>query len=107
MFFKVDYDKVSEVGHSLITKAEELDSLYLKVIDLCNLINDNWQSEDSTIYLSQFAKFIKEKLRENQRIGETGNVLKKVSSRYSDQDNKWAKDLIKSDILKGNVKHYE
>ena len=107
MYFKVDYEKVSEVGHSLATKAEELDSLYFKVIDLCNLINDNWQSEDSTIYLSHFVRFVKDRLNEDSKILEAGNALNRISSRYSEQENKWVDDLIKSDILKGNVKHYE
>lgn len=99
MVFKVDYDKVSDVGNALLTKSEELNSLYLEIIDLCKDINENWISEDSSIYLGHMTVYLKNKIRENESLYNTGSSLKKVSSLYSDQDNKWVNDLLKSDLM--------
>ena len=103
MFFKVDYDKMSETSSFLMNKTDELTNLYLEIVDICKSIDENWQSEDSTVYISQLVSFIKDTLKENEKLYNAGIVLKKVSSRYSDQDNKWASDLVKNDILKGKV----
>jgi hypothetical protein len=100
MVFKVDYEKMSEVGHSFLDKSEELNSLYLDVIEICKEIDENWKSEDSTIYLRHMAAFLVTKIKENERLFETGKVLNKVSSRYGDQNDKWANDLLKSDLMK-------
>jgi len=100
MVFKVDYDKVSEVGRSFLTKCDELNSLYLDLIEICKEINEKWISEDSSVYLGHMTVYILEKMKENEGLFEIGKVLNKVSSRYSDQDNKWAKDLLKSDLVK-------
>ena len=99
MVFKVDYDKVSEVGQSFQEKSEKLNSLYYDLIDICKEIDENWKSEDSTIYLSHMATFILSKIDENETLFDTGRVLSKVSSRYSDQDDKWIKDLLNNEEL--------
>ncbi len=101
MVFKVDYDKVSEVGHSFLDNSEKLYSLYGDLIEICKEIDENWKSEDSTIYLSHMVSYLKEKIIENERLVETGKALNKVSSRYSEQDDKWVKDLLnKIELMK-------
>ena len=100
MVFKVDYDKVSDVGNALLTKSEELNSLYLEVIDICKEINECWIGEDSSIYLGHMAVYLRDKIKENEMLHNTGKALKKVSSLYSDQDSKWANDLLKTELIK-------
>ena len=99
MVFRVDYDKVSDVGRSLLTKSEDLRSLYYELIDICLEIDENWKSEDSSIYVGHMAAFIQDKIRENEKLYNTGSVLSKVSSLYGDQDKKWADDLMKSELM--------
>lgn len=107
MFFKVDYEKVSETSNILTTKTEELNSLYLGIIDICREINENWQSKDSTVYLTEFNSFVNEKIEENNKLNNIGKTLKGVSSNYKEQDNRWAQNLINRDILKGKNDRYE
>lgn len=101
MFFKVDYDKVSETSSILKQKSEELNTLYFEIVDLCKSIDENWQSEDSTVYLAQLLSFLRERIQENEKLNNAGSVLKNVSSRYAEQDAKWEKELIQNDIMKG------
>lgn len=103
MVFKVDYDKVSEVGHSLAEKTAELHALYFDVAEICNAIDENWRSEDSSVYIYQFVNFIENKMKENENLNTAGRALKDISSIYSEQDNKWLNDLLRSDIMKGRI----
>lgn len=100
MVFKVDYDKVSEVGNSLVTKSDELESLYLELIDICKDIDENWRSEDSSVYVGQMISYVKEKENENTYLYNTGSTLKNISSLYGEQNEKWANDLMNSDLIK-------
>lgn len=98
MFFKANYSKMQETSNLLISKTQEINKLYLELIDLCKLVDENWQSEDSSIYILQFMNFIKEKMQENEQMLEVGKVLGSVSSLYMEQDTKWATDIINNDI---------
>lgn len=103
MVFKVDYEKVSEIGHYLAEKTTELHSLYFDVVDICKEIDENWRSEDSSVYIYQFISFIENKMRENEKLNIAGRTLKDISSIYSEQDNKWLNDLLRNDIVKGRI----
>ena len=100
MNFRIDYDKVFEIGQFVKEKSEEINTIYLEMIDLCKQINDNWQSEDSSVYLEHMIQYIKEKMNDNEILDKAGTTLCKVSSLYSEQDNKWMKDLLKNDELR-------
>ena len=100
MNFKIDYEKVLEVGNNLKLKSEEINRIYMEMIELCNQISQNWQSEDSSVYLEHMILYIKEKIKENQLLDIAGSTLNNISSLYSGQDNKWADYLLKSDLLK-------
>ncbi len=94
MKFCVDYDKLGELGKYTLDKSETIDGLYNDMIQLCNEIDTSWRSEDSTVYLGNISNYISNKIKENEDITATGLVLNKISSKYSDQDSKWEKDLI-------------
>ena len=106
MFFKVDYDKVEETSNVLLKETEELNNLYFDIVNICKSIDDNWQSEDASVYVAQFIKFIRNQMLENYKLNDAGKVLKRTSYRYSEQDNKWMQDLLKEDIWKkeGKIK---
>lgn len=99
MNFKVDYEKVQEVGNSLKLKSEEINRIYIEMLELCKQIGENWQSEDSSVYLEHMILYIKEKIKENQLLEKAGTTLNNISSLYSGQDNKWANYLLKTDLL--------
>ena len=104
MFFKVDYDKVSEVGNSLVVETEKLNSLYSDIAEICKSINENWYSKDSSIYIYRLLKFINDKAIENENFNVAGRALKDISSVYSEQDNKWLNELVQTlDVKKGRV----
>ena len=49
MFFKINQEKVSEVGNFLKMKHHELDTLFDDVLKICDKIEQNYISEESTI----------------------------------------------------------
>jgi hypothetical protein len=94
MKFCVDYDKLSDIGKFTLEKSETFDGIYNDLIKICNELDTSWRSEDSSVYLGRMSNYISNKIKENEDIVTSGLVLNKISSRYSDQDNKWEKDLI-------------
>ena len=100
MYFKINCEKVSEVGNSLKSKSEELDTLYNDVLKLCDQIEENYRSEDSTIYLNRFRGYVYYFLNENQKVYLGGKYLSKTSSSYSEQEEKWAKSIIQDELNK-------
>lgn len=100
MYFKINQEKVSEVGHFLQEKSDELDNLYCDVLTICNDIEDNYKSEDSTVYLAKFRNYIKDFVIENQDLREGGKVLDNTSILYDNQETSWANAVIQSDFGK-------
>lgn len=103
MVFTIDYEKVSEVGNVGAKKTLDINNLYSDIIDICSEINDNWQSKDSSIYMYHFASFLEKKMKENDDLNTTFKALMDISSVYSEQDNKWLRELINTDVSKGRV----
>ena len=101
MVFKIDYDKVSDVGLFFKNKSDELDSLYRDILGLCDSIEENYQSEDSTVYLNRFRNYLKIFLNENKLLRKGGYVLDKTSALYSNQEIDWCNTIVKSDLNKG------
>ena len=59
MNYSVDYEKIGEIGSYLSIKGEELDRVYGELLDICTSIDDNWKSEDSSVYMYKIVSFIK------------------------------------------------
>ena len=97
MNFSIDYDKLGDMGKYLIDKSKEIDDLYSELVDICISIDDNWKSEDSSVYLWKMVAFLKEIIKDNDQIVGTGELLNKLSQRYNDADNKWDKDLLREE----------
>ena len=100
MYFKINQDKVSEVGHIFQEKSDELDNLYCDILALCNDIEENYKSEDSTIYISKFKNYIKDFVIENQDLRAGGQLLDKTSAMYNNQEISWANTVNQSDFNK-------
>lgn len=93
MTFNVDYDKLSELGHYFETKSDELDSLYNDLLGICDKIDENYKSEDSTVYLARFKSNIKNLVQENEDLRLGGQVLNDTSILYGNQELYWAKKV--------------
>ena len=103
MFFKVDYEKVSDIGNSLAVQTEKINTLYHDIVNICKSIDENWRSKDSSIYVYRFVNYIDSKMRENENLNVAGNALKDISSVYSEQDNKWLNELVRNSIGEGRI----
>ncbi len=100
MVFKLDYEKAREVGTSLVKKTEELNSLYSDIINISQLMDDCWKSEDSSIYISHFVDYIKTRMRENELFYGASRTLKDISLMYEEQDDKSFNNLVQKDFSK-------
>ena len=98
--FKIDGEKLSELGHFFKSKSDELESLYKDILDICNQIGENYIGKDSTVYINRFKKNINVLLQENEYLREGGFVLDDTTQLYTNQEDKWAKDIAKSDLNK-------
>lgn len=98
MYFKIDYDRVSDIGNSLVTKTQELDALYSDIIEIYCEISKNWKSSDANVYYTDVATFLNEREDELEMINIASSGLRNISSKYSEQDNKFLNELIKNEI---------
>lgn len=97
MKFSVDYEKLKDLGVFIVNKSEEIDDIYSEILELCAQIDENWKSEDSSIYVGNMRDFVTVTRQENENLLVSGEVLKKLSSLYSEQDNKWVRDIMKKE----------
>lgn len=97
MKFSVDYEKLNDLGVFIVNKSEEIDDIYSEILELCAQIDENWKSEDSSIYVGNMRDFVTATRQENENLLVSGEVLKKLSSLYSEQDNKWVRDIMKKE----------
>ena len=97
MNFSIDYDKVGDIGKYYIDKGGEIDNIYSDLIDLCLAIDENWKSEDSSVYIGKMIDFLKDIIDDLNEVFETGKLLNNLSVTYSDKDNKWEKDLLREE----------
>ena len=100
MYFKIDYNKVSDLGAFLKNKSEELDTLYDDILKLCDEIETNYVSLDSSIYLSKFRGYVNTFIDENVDLKKGGLVLERISNRYNNQEERWAKRVMQDDLNK-------
>ncbi len=97
MKFSVDYEKLKDLGVFTVNKSEEIDEIYAEILELCGQIDENWKSEDSSIYVGNMRDYVTLTGQENESLLVSGEVLKKLSSLYSEQDNKWVRDIMKKE----------
>ena len=99
MYFKIDYEQVSDLGEFLKLKSEELDGLYKDIIDICDKIDENYITEDSVIVTDKFRRYLNTFIKENYLLKAGGISLRKSSSLYSNQEIEWANNVIKANKL--------
>ena len=97
MNFSIDYDKLGEIGSYLSIKGEELDRIYGELLDICASIENNWKSEDSSVYMYKMISFIKKLVDENEQIVGTSELLTRLSNKYNEKDVEWEKNIIRED----------
>lgn len=97
MKFSVDYEKLNDLGIFIENKSQEIDGIYSEILGLCGEIDENWKSEDSSIYLGKMRDTVTRIREENEILLISGQVLKKLSMIYNEQDNKWVRDIMKKE----------
>jgi len=101
MYFKIDYEKVSDLGEFLKLKSDELDKLYNDFLDICDRIDDNYKSEDSVVVTDKFRRDLNMYTNENKLLKAGGILLKRTASLYSNQEEQWANRVIREALNKG------
>ena len=103
MYFKADYDKLSEIARASLNKSNELNELYSDIMKIFEDINNNWISEDSSVYIGQMKKYMKKRVLENDVLFEGAFALNKVAVLYGAQDDKWEQDLKRSSLVNNKL----
>ena len=95
MRFNVDCEILLEISDKLKSKSDELNNLYQDLLTICDEINENYMSEDSTIYVEKFRNYIKTFINENEDLRNGGDLLNNISLSYSGKENKWKETIEK------------
>ncbi len=103
MYFKADYNRLSDISRASLNKSNELNDLYNDLLKILDEVGENWISDDSTIYLSRMKNYIKERADENEALFTGAFKMNKIAVLYGAQDDKWEQDLKNSDLYK---KHF-
>ena len=102
MYFRADYNRLSDLSRATLNKSNELHDKYLEIIQILEDIDSNWISEDSSIYISNMIKFLNDRVIENEKIANGSYALNKIAILYGAQDDKWEKDLKRSTLVSSN-----
>ena len=103
MYFKVDYDRLSDIARASLNKSNELNGLYNDILKILDDVNDNWRSEDSSIYIAQMKSYLRERARENEALFKGAFKLNKIAVLYGAQDDKWEQDLKNSELVRNQL----
>ena len=103
MYFKADYDRLSDISRASLNKSNELNELYNDILKILDDINYNWRSEDSSVYIAQMKKYLKQQARENEALFQGAFKLNKIAVLYGAQDDKWEQDLKNSELLRNQL----
>ena len=98
--FDIDSEKTTEFAHFLKNKSDELDRLYQDVLKLCDDIEKNYISEDSSVYLDRFRNNVNILQNENKNLRKGGITLDSATALYTQQEDKWAKEMAQIDLDK-------
>ena len=103
MYFKVDYEKLSDISRASLNKSNELNELYTDIMKIFEDINDNWISEDSSVYIGQMKKFMKDRVTENDALFKGAFALNKIAVLYGAQEDKWEEELKRSSLVNNKL----
>lgn len=104
MYFKADYDKLSDISRASLNKCNELVDLYSDILKILTDIEKNWVSnDDSYIYLCKMQDFMKARIDEVEALYSGSFTLNNVSMLYGDQDDKWAREVENSKFVRNTL----
>lgn len=103
MYFKANYDRLSDMSRASLNKSNELNELYTDIMKIFDDINENWISEDSSVYIGQMKKYMKDRVRENDSLFKGAFALNKIAVLYGAQDDKWEEELKRSSLVNNKL----
>ena len=93
--FEIDNEKVLDLASFFICLSEEINNLYSDLLQLCDRVEENYISEDSSIFLDKFRNCINRFAYENEALYDGGKTLDKTNALYSQKEDKWVKEVTK------------
>ena len=99
MYFKADYDKLSDISRASLNQCNELNDIFADMIQICKDVEANWVSQDSSIYLDRMKSYLEDAVKENDSLLKGAFCLNKVAILYGAQDDKWEEELLKSSLV--------
>lgn len=100
MYFKADYDKLSDISRASLNQSNELNDIFADMVKICKEIEENYISEDSSIYMSRMKSYLSDAIKENESLMTGAFSLNKISILYGAQDDKWEEQLMRSNLIK-------
>lgn len=110
MYFKADYEKLSEISRTSLTKCNDLNDLYADIVKIIEEVDKCWTDMPSIVYFSEMKDFLTQKSRELNALLAGSFTLNKIAMIYGAQDDKWAdlikrSSIVKDTFLNGDDKH--
>lgn len=102
MYFKADYDKLSEISRSALTECNNLNDAIADMIQICRDIEENWISEDSSIYIGRMKTYLYDAALEQDSLLQGAFTLNKIAVKYGAQDDKFESMVKRSNLINDN-----
>lgn len=98
MNLKVDYNELDNIGKYITQKDLELKNNLDEVLVLFNSVGECWKGIDSQNFIAKSTGYVTAQIRERERLGRLGNTLSKISSKYSENDIEWERQMRKMGV---------
>ena len=90
---KIKPNEIGELSKYVISKCDELDSLYNNFETIIDSISSTWIGDDSKEFITVADNDIKNEKNKNKKLRKFGEELGTVSKDYINQENAWVLDL--------------
>ena len=103
MDIKADYNRIEEIGNTVLFKYEELSNELNDLLTIAGNIKSSWNGPDYENFNNKLIEYIKGLNSVTSDIKYIGDNMKKASKTYKESDKEWEQEVNKID--KNEVKY--
>ena len=95
---KINVTNISDLAKYIISKSEELDSIYRDINSLIETIPSIWIGNDSNEFVEVAINDIKIEKNKNKKLKKFGENLEIVSKDYKELESNWQENLKRESL---------